>query len=408
MTKAPADGVAGTGRRLRILQVVGNITLAGGAQRQVLEVVRRLPAERFEVHVVHLQGDGGLAPRFREAGATVHDHTPRAWDPIGVLRTAALLRRGAFDLVHAHLSRGEIVATAALALAGGPGRAGRGVPFLVHKHNEDAWWGRWPLTWIHATVTRRARALVAPSRRVVAFFGDPALRVVEPGRFRVIPFGRVSAEPPPRDEARPAIRRTLGLGPEGRVLLAAGRLVPQKRHDVLLEAFSRLVEGHPAAHLAIAGAGELEATLRERAEQPDLAGRVTFLGLVDDLPLWLAGCDLFVNPSDYEGLPLVVLDAMAARAPVVATAVSGVPDCIVDGETGRLVPPGDAGALARALAETLERPQESRAWGEAARSLVEREFSMDRAAERWAALYEEASESPPRHPGASRDSDRGC
>ncbi|MFP3939186.1 MAG: glycosyltransferase [Thermoanaerobaculia bacterium] len=389
MTNASAAGAAGRDRPLRVLQVVGNITLAGGAQRQVLEVVRRLPAERFSVEVVHLQGDGGLASRFREAGAAVHDHTARAWDPIGVLRTAARLRRGRFDLVHAHLSRGEIVATAALALAGR--RSGRRLPFVVHKHNEDDWWRRWPLSWVHAAVTRRAAVLVAPSRRVVAFFSDPELRVADPGCFRVVPFGRVSPEPPPREEARTAVRDTLGVGPETRVLLAAGRLVAQKRHDILLEAFARLSEGHPEARLAIAGTGELEDELRTRTGRPDLAGRVAFLGLLDDLPLWLAGCDVFVNPSDYEGLPLVVLDAMAARAPIVATAVSGVPDCVLDGETGRLVPPGDAGALAAALGEALERPEEARSWGEAARRRVEREFSMEQAAARWAALYEEVA-----------------
>jgi len=390
--------------RLRLLEVVGNITFAGGAQRQVLEVVRRLPRDRFEVEVVFLQPEGDLAPQLRDAGATVHDHSARGaargWDPYGVLRTAALMRRGRFDLVHAHLSRAEIVARLALALSGRSGRAGRaghGVPFVVHKHNEDSWWRRWPLTWFHVAVTRRARVLVAPSERVVEFFRDPALRVADPDRFRVIPFGRVSAEPPPRQRAREAVHERLGLrgdagGPGDRqvqVLLAAGRLVPQKRHDILLEAFARVAERHPGAHLAIAGSGALEGPLRERAERRDLAGRVTFLGLVDDLPTWLAGCDLFVNSSEYEGLPLVVLDAMAARAPIVATRVSGVPDCIVDGVTGRLVAPGEPAPLAQAMAEALDHPEQARAWGEAARTRVEERFSMDRAAARWAALYEE-------------------
>lgn len=374
--------------RLRVLEVVGNITFAGGAQRQVLEVVRRLPGERFEVDVVYLQGDEGLAQGFREAGAAVHDHGFAPWDPVGVLRTAALLRRKRFDLVHAHLSRAEIVARWALGWSRlGPAK----LPLVVHKHNEDPWWRGWFLSRVHASVTRRAEVLVAPSRRVAEFYRDPQLRVAEPERFRVIPFGRVSPEPPARDQARPAVLRKLGLDSGARVILAAGRLVPQKRHDVLLDAFARVLESRPGATLAIAGAGALEASLRERAERDDLAGRVRFLGLVDDLPTWLAGCDVFVNSSDYEGLPLVVLDAMAARAPIVATEVSGVPDCVVDGATGRLVPPGDVETLARALAEALDHPERARAWGEAARRRVDEEFSMDRAAERWAALYEEVA-----------------
>lgn len=368
---------------MRVLEVVGNITLAGGAQRQVLEVVRRLSPEQFDVRVAYLESDGDLAARFREAGAAVHDHSPRFWDPIGVLRTALLLRERRFDVVHAHLSRAEIVVFVALLLAD------RRVPLVVHKHNEDAWWRRWPLTWFHAAITRRARVLVAPSPRVAEFFRDPSLAVADPDRFRVIPFGRVSPEPPPREEAETTVRGRLDLPVEASVILAAGRLVPQKRHDVLLEAFARIAEDRPEAHLVIAGAGPLEDSLRGRAEQEDLAGRVTFPGLVDDLPTWLAGCTLFVNSSEYEGLPLVVLDAMAARAPIVATRVSGVPDCVVDGETGRLVPPDDPGSLAAAIDHVLEHPDQARRWGEAARRRVEERFSMDRAAAEWAALYRE-------------------
>ena len=382
----PADS-AELSRPLRILEVVGNITLAGGAQRQVVEVVRRLPRERFAVEVVHLQPDPGLAPRFVEAGARVHDHAARPWDPIGVFRTAALLRRGRFDLVHAHLSRAEIVTILALGLC--PAAVRRSLPLVVHKHNEDSWWRRWPLSALHAAITRRAAVLVAPSARVADFYRDPTLRVADPDRFRVVPFGRVSPEPPARAAARREVLRRLGLRNDARVAVAAGRLVVQKRHDLLLEAFSRVAADHPGAHLALAGAGPLEAELGRRAARDDLVGRVTFLGLVDDLPTWLAGCDVFVNSSDNEGLPLVVLDAMAARAPIVATRVSGVPDCVLDGETGRLVPPGDPAALAAAVAEALDHPERARAWGEAARDRVDEVFSIDRAAARWEALYGE-------------------
>ncbi|HVS03007.1 MAG TPA: glycosyltransferase [Thermoanaerobaculia bacterium] len=377
------SGGVGPRGLLHVLEVVGNITLAGGAQRQVLEVCRRLPRERFAVSVVHLQGDGALGPEFEAVGIPVHDHTPTPWDPIGAFRTAALLRRRRFDLVHAHLSRAEIVALAALVLSR------RRPPLVVHKHNEDAWWRRWPLSWLHAAISRRAAALVAPSEWVAAFYRAPALRVADPARLRIIPFGRVSAEPPARDEAREAVRATLGLPAAARLAVAAGRLVRQKRHDVLLEAFARLAPSHPDLHLAVAGTGELADELRALAALHRVEGRVHWLGLVADLPTWLAGCDLFVNSSDHEGLPLVLLDAMAARVPIVATAVSGVPDCIADGETGWLAPPGDPAALAEPMREALARPERARSLGEAARRRVDERFAIDRAAERWGELYEE-------------------
>ncbi len=134
--------------------------------------------------------------------------------------------------------------------------------------------------------------------------------------------------------------------------------------------------------------GAYEAELRARAERLGVAGRVVFAGYRSDVPALLAGCDVFCLPSSAEGLPLVVLEAMARGKPVVTTPAGGTAELVVDGVTGLLVPPGDAAALAEALSGLLADPDRARQLGEAGRERVRTEFSAARAAEEILRIYE--------------------
>ncbi len=164
-------------------------------------------------------------------------------------------------------------------------------------------------------------------------------------------------------------------------LLFVGRLRIRKGVEVLLEALADL----PAAVLRIAGDGEHRARLERRAGELRLGKAVSFLGTCDAgrVRRLLAGAAALVVPSIYEGMPLVVLEAMAAGVPVVASAVSGIPEVVVDGETGWLVPPEDPRALKAALEEVLARPQEARRRGEAGRRRVEERYRPFKAAALW-------------------------
>ena len=133
-------------------------------------------------------------------------------------------------------------------------------------------------------------------------------------------------------------------------MVAVGNLYPVKDHATLLRALARL----PAARVAIAGRGDQEEPLRRLAAELGLSDRVHLLGLRDDVETVFAAADVFVQPSLSEGLPLAVLEAMANGLPVVATRVGGIPEAVVDGKTGLLVPPGDPAALAAALAAVLD------------------------------------------------------
>ena len=174
--------------------------------------------------------------------------------------------------------------------------------------------------------------------------------------------------------------------PEGEpgYLLFVGRLRIRKGVEVLLEALRDVRDARPA-ELRIAGDGEHRERLERRVRELDLGKAVTFLGTCDAgrVRRLLAGAAALVVPSIYEGMPLVVLEAMAAGVPVVASAVSGIPEVVEDGETGWLVPPEDPRALEQALEDVLARPREARRRGEAGRRRVEERFRPANAAARW-------------------------
>ena len=186
-----------------------------------------------------------------------------------------------------------------------------------------------------------------------------------------------------------SLRAQLGLDSTAKIALTVGRMTEQKGYRYLLEAVPRVLESAPQTHFLWAGEGELQNELRARVCELGLENRVHFLGRREDVPQLLAACDLFVLPSLFEGLPLVVLEAMAMGVPVVGTRVCGTGEAVCDGETGRLVHPRDALALANGVLEVLKNPQQALQWGENGRARFALEFSASRMARETAAVYEE-------------------
>jgi glycogen(starch) synthase len=180
------------------------------------------------------------------------------------------------------------------------------------------------------------------------------------------------------------VGKTVDGEPEG-YLLFVGRLRIRKGVEVLLAALARLVRRFPAVRLKVAGDGEHRGELLARTAALGVGSRVSFLGRADggQVRALLAGARALVVPSIYEGMPLVVLEAMAAGVPVVASAVSGIPEVVLDGETGWLVPPEDPAALAAVLAAVLADPAEARRRGEAGRVRAAEHFRPAVAAARW-------------------------
>lgn len=161
----------------------------------------------------------------------------------------------------------------------------------------------------------------------------------------------------------PEVRAALGV-PEGAfVFVCVARLMAQKNHALLLDAFAGVARKLPDARLLLVGGGALRQTLEAQAATLGMAEQVSFLGVRDDVPAVLAAADAFVLASDFEGNPLSVMEALAAGKPVVATAVGGVPELVTDGVNGRLVPPRDVAALTAALLGVATAPEVARRMG---------------------------------------------
>jgi glycosyltransferase involved in cell wall biosynthesis len=182
------------------------------------------------------------------------------------------------------------------------------------------------------------------------------------------------------------LRDQLTGGANVPVILTVARLHPQKGLEFLLDAARQV----PDALFLVAGEGPQRPALEQEARALGLGARVRFLGFRTDVPELLANCDLFVLPSLFEGLPISVLEAMAAGKPVVATSVGGTDEAVVDGDTGLLVPPGDAPALATAIRQLIHDGALAERLGAAGRARVAAHFTAQTMVEQVATVYEEA------------------
>jgi glycosyltransferase involved in cell wall biosynthesis len=168
----------------------------------------------------------------------------------------------------------------------------------------------------------------------------------------------------------------------------------RKRIDVLIAAARRILARHPAIEIQIVGDGPCREELVKLAREVGVLPHVTFMGHRDDVPAILTASDLFVLPSASEASPNVVLEAMAAGLPVVASRVGGIPELVDDGVTGHLVPPSDPDALASAILDLLDHPNRGAAFGQAGRMRIVREYSFDRMVAQFEALYMTGSATP--------------
>jgi glycosyltransferase involved in cell wall biosynthesis len=242
---------------------------------------------------------------------------------------------------------------------------------------------RWPHLALLRAAARRATAVIALSRDVsqmlVSTWGfDPARLTVIPNGVDTARFRPLAGSAPPE-----------GFPSGSPVAIAVGRLIPAKRHDLLLEAWRRARSRlPPLARLLLLGDGPERQALEARAAQLGLSASVSFPGSRADPERWLRASDLYVTCSDSEGMSNALLEAMASGLPVLATRISGSQDLVRDGIEGKLVPPGDADRLAEALVALLGDAGRRR-FGEAARRTVVDGYSLEQVARRYLDLYEQ-------------------
>ncbi|MGD8397012.1 MAG: glycosyltransferase [Candidatus Eiseniibacteriota bacterium] len=366
------DQVAGP-RRHHIVQLI-ETGGPGGAERVLVSLAERLAAGPDTTVSVGLLKEGWLARELRGRGLEPHLLALRHAIDLGFLRALTRhLRAVGAGLVHAHEFAMNLYGTLAGRIAGLP------VVATVHGRNYYADAGRRVAAM--RLLPRLGASVVAVSSDIRDFLvNELGVRPV-----RVIPNGIDVARY--RSGDRAAARRALGIPDDVLLVGTVGNLYRVKGHAVLVEAVARL--GDPRVHIAVAGRGEEERALRALAATCDMEKRLHLLGFRDDVPLLLAGFDLYALPSFSEGQSLALIEAMAAGLPIVATAVGGNPEILKDGEHGLLCPAGEAASLAACIGRLLAAPAEAAALGRAAGVRAEREFSLETMVRRYRALYAE-------------------
>jgi len=372
-------------RPIRVLQLITSLE-RGGAENHLLALLTHADRQAFSVEAAVLSGEGELVPIFRQASISVHLLKSRSrFDPLALARLVRLLHEGHFDILHSHLFRADIYASLAVA------RLGEYRPLLVStRHNDDRFFLNPFVGLVHYGVSARQDLIIAISDHIARFTVSRGVR--HPERVRRVYHG---LEPPVTaalEREGQHIRQELGIGPGAFLVGNVGRLALQKGQRHLIAAMPLLLERVPQARAIIAGGGDLEDYLRALASEIGVAEQVHVLGPRKDVPALMHAIDVFVMPSIWEGFGLVLLEAMAAGRPIVASRVATIPEVVADGETGLLVPAGDPLALAEALAELAGQPEKASRFGEAGRERLRRQFSVEKMVGDTELLYRELLE----------------
>ena len=357
---------------------IHKLTGVSGSESHLLALLPALRTAGIDARFLGLDVPGSDAPRFyrRLEGLDVPYRQVRCGTDVSVRMARDVVRAVRAedpDLIHTHLVHGDVYgALAAAALR---------IPYLSTRHNDDRYL-LGPFRYVDRAFAHRARRLIAISDAVRCFLeqaGHAPEKLVTV-RYGLDELPSAAAEVTPEEE---------GIPPDAPLAIAVGRLIAQKDHATLLRAFARVHSELPDARLAILGSGPLESETRALVRNLSLGEVVSLPGRIN-VREWLERGDVFAHTSRWEGFGIVLLEAMLASLPVVATSVSAVPEVVADGETGILVDEGDVNGVATALRGLLEDAVLARQLGAAGRERVLREFSVARMAGRTIEVYRAA------------------
>jgi glycosyltransferase involved in cell wall biosynthesis len=364
--------------RIRVVYLAHTFAV-GGAEEMVLNLVRHLPP-RFEPMVCCISEAGPIGAEIARTGTPVSvlGLTPglrRPWHLAGIRR---YLREVQPAIVHTFLLTASLYGRLAAMLEHVPIVIGTEVNIYERKRSHHILAER--------LLMNRTDRVIVSARSVREFYvrqihADPAkIDVI----YNAVDWSMLQPSELPGTRAR--MRASLGLAPDAKLAGVIARLTEQKGHRFLFEALAAAALAD--VHLLVVGDGDLREALRVEAGRLGIASRVHFLGARRDLGDLLAAIDVFVMPSLWEGLPLSLILAMGAAQPVVATAVAGIPEVVAAGETGWLVPPGDAPALVRALTDVFSDRDRAASIGRAAREWVRPRFGVAEYINAVAGLYD--------------------
>jgi len=366
-------------RRVKVVRIIARLNIGGPAIHTIL-LTARLNNEGFESTLVTgVEGkyEGNMLDLAAAKGVKpiIIPQLRRNIGPIGgfiaLFKLYRLMRREKPDIVHTHTATAGLLGRLAAKLAG--------VPVILHTFHGHVLHGYFgplqskALVWMERVLALLSDRIVTVSegqRQELAGYGIAPLE-----KITVVPLGFELEELLACESHRGELRRELGLTDGNKLVGIVARLVPIKNHHLFLQAAQVVAEAMPQVRFLVVGDGELREELEVYARDLRLDGKVLFTGWRRDLPCLYADLDVVALTSINEGTPVSLIEALAAGVPVVATAVGGVPDVVVDGETGYLVEAGDVKGLAEAIIELLRNPGKAREMGQKGREAIYPKFA---------------------------------
>jgi len=360
---------------MRIL-FVNPIQMFGGGEVWML---RTLTAMRARGHAVHLlcRPDTELARRAQAVQIPLFTFPIRGdFGPLTILRTRRLLKKLAIDVVLANMDK-------ELRFAGLAGRLAGGVAVIPRRGVDYPLKNQIHYRWSYNQLAHRVVANSQATKNAL-LRNAPWL---DPNRVEVI-YNGLDPQPflTPR---RLDMRRQWGLAADTPLIGFVGQLDERKGVHTLLSAFAGMKDRNHDAHLVMVGEGPLRPMILEFGRSHHLDDRIHLLGFRDDIEEIMKNITLLVLPSLWEGFGIVLLEAMAAAKPVVTTAVSSMPEIVLDRLTGRVVPVQDVDALMQAMEEILAHPDRAQLWGQNGRKRVQEHFTLEQMIDRYLRLFQE-------------------
>lgn len=305
----------------------------------VLNLASALPSEHFQTHIGALIGSGALMEQAaRRKLQAVHFQFKHPADPRGIARLISYCRQHKIQIVQTHGLRADAIARWACRLAG--------VPVVISTLHSIDPWRRTP----HIVLDRITAPFVTRYVAVCEAAKNAAINRegIRPDKVQVIPIG-VPPQVIPREQ-RDEIRKRFNI-PENAwpVIGVVANLRTMKGHSHVIQALPAILQENPNAVFLFAGRDDSNGAIREAARHNGVESAIRFPGFVEDTPSVFAALDIFLLPSDWEGFPVSILEAMQAGVPIIATRVGGIPEMIRDGQDGLLIPPRSPEAISLAV-----------------------------------------------------------
>ncbi len=358
---------------IRVDWLITGLNILGGAEVFTTQQASRMADYGYQLRVITLRSSGELISSLSNRGIQVIEiGLNQKYNPLPLFRLYNLWRKTPPDIIHTHLYHAGIFGRLIGRLAGIP-------IVVVHQHGTEN-----NRSFLRSVLDQVTSGLVdqyvVPSQAVRAVLSKR--EHIKEIKIHLIHYGidfdtNVLINPLANTSSTVKVP----------VIGCVSRLVKEKGHPVLLQALQLLNRNGIPFYAIIVGDGPERNYLAQLTRQLDLSDVVTWVGSQSDIPSWLSKFDIFVLPSAWEGLPISTLEAMAARLPVVATAVGGTPEAVIDSQTGILVPPDKPKQLFQALQHLILNPNLRAQMGNDGRRRVEEYFSITKAAECTQKLY---------------------